>query len=496
MIKFLNKVFSKPAPAAPVEEVKEKPKGIFSTDDILYEGRQQNADEVLAEIVSNGLKPMAAVKSKFAMDAGGGAIKSAFYPQNGGIPPTQMLWYANQSFIGYQLCAVLAQQWLISNCCSMPARDAVRNGYEVTVNDGTAVNSDLLDKIRKLDVEYKINENLIEFVNQGRIFGIRIAMFMVDSSDPDYYKKPFNPDGVTPGSYRGISQIDPYWITPELDAEAAGDPSSEYFYEPTWWRVGDKRIHRTHLVIFRTEEVPDILKPSYIYGGVPIPQKVAERVYAAEKVANEAPMLAMTKRTDVVKCDMGQAVANQRAFDKRMIQWQLRRDNYGIKVIGEDEEIQQFDTSLADLDAVIMTQYQLVAAIVKVPAVKLIGTTPKGFNSTGEYEEASYHQELESIQKHDLTPLLDRHHMLLIRSEISPNEPFEVSVVWNSLDAMTAKELAELNKMKAETGTQLIANGAIDGMDERKRIINDPESGYSGLDEEDVDTVEADIEGE
>ena len=58
-----------------------------------------------------------------------------------------------------------------------------------------------------------------------------------------------------------------------------------------------------------------------------------------------------------------------------------------------------------------MSQYQLVAAAANVPATKLLGTTPKGFNATGEYEEASYHEELESIQANDLSRLLARHHL-------------------------------------------------------------------------------------
>lgn len=406
------------------------------------------------------------------------------------IPQSLLLWYASQSFIGYQMAAIMAQQWLVAKCCLMPAKDAIRNGYETTVNDGTEIPPDVKDAIRAADVKYKLNKNLIELVQMGRIFGIRIAMFLVESEDPDYYYKPFNIDGVTEGSYKGISQIDPYWITPQLDNQAAGNPMAKDFYEPTWWRINGKLIHRTHLVIFRTEEVADVLKPTYIYGGIPIPQKIYERVYAAERTANEAPMLALTKRIDVVKCDLTQALANQGAFDKKAQQWAALRDNYGIKFIGQEDEMQQFDTALADLDAVIMTQYQLVAAAANVPATKLLGTQPKGFNTTGEFEEASYHEELETIQTHDLTPMIERHHALLIKSEIAPNAPFEVTVVWNPVDAMTGKELAELNKLEAETGSALVQSGAIDGVDERKRIIANPNSGYSGLIDEEMPIVE------
>ncbi|HZZ81642.1 MAG TPA: DUF1073 domain-containing protein [Gemmataceae bacterium] len=402
----------------------------------------------------------------------------------GYIPETQFAWYCGQGFIGYQTAAIISQNWLVDKACSMPAKDASRNGYELSVNDGTEVNAEVLDYIREQDKKFEIMRNCVEFVRLGRVFGIRVAMFIVDSSDAQYYEKPFNPDGVKPGSYKGISQIDPYWITPELSGDAAANPASPDFYEPTWWRINGKRVHRTHLVLFRNGDLPDILKPAYLYGGIPVPQKVAERVYAAERTANEAPMLAMTKRLTVLKTDVTQAIANQTAFEQRMNVWTQLMNNFGVKIIGEGDEVQQYDTTLADLDAAIMTQYQLVAAAAGVPATKLLGTSPKGFNATGEFEESSYHEELESIQQHDLSPLVNRHHLLLIRSHVAPKfkiEPFNTETAWKPVDSPTAAEQADINYKKAQTDDTLVQAGAIDGTDIRDRLINDLDSGYNGI---------------
>ncbi len=502
MITRLLNRFKKPVEKPAI--VKRERRYQFSTDFVPPESISQRIETLWQHNFRNAITPevRAAMDSaekspSFAMDNQLN-LKAPYYG-NDIIPAGQLAWYANQTFLGYQICSMLSQQWLISKCCLMPAEDAVRNGYEITVNDGQDIDSEILDEMRNLDVKYDVNKNLIQYVQMARIFGIRIAMFKVESDDPEYYYNPFNIDGVTPGSYKGISQIDPYWITPQLDQESAGDPASIHFYEPTWWNIAGKLVHRTHLIIYRTEEVPDILKPTYVYGGIPIPQKIAERVYAAERTANEAPMLALTKRTDVINVDLAQALANEPGqsgggpgFFQRIQQWVFNRDNYGVKILGLDEKMEQFDTSLADLDAVIMTQYQLVAAAANVPAVKLLGTSPKGFNATGEFEEANYHEMLESIQAHALTALVERHHALLIQSEILPKfsiAPFNTTVSWKPVDAMTAKELAELNKMKAETGNLLMQAGAVDGSDERQRIITDPESGYTGL----VDTIPEEI---
>lgn len=481
-----------------INQVSISSNGFFSSD-FSISSEKLNLSDINKRVFQRTATDFMPVSATFAQDSNGvenceftevqdesmQTIKRQFGLNDVTLNQAQLAWYASQSFIGYQACAILSQNWLINKACMMPARDAIRKGFEITVNDGSQVAPEILDEIRSFDKRYKLNNNLVEFVHMGRVFGIRIAKFVVESDDPHYYEKPFNIDGVIKGSYKGITQIDPTWITPQLDWDAAGNPDSMYFYEPTWWYVNGKRIHRTHLVIMRNNNnLPDILKPTYFYGGISVPQEIFTRVYASERTANEAPLLALTKRCTVINVDLAQALAKESKFEERMRLWSYFRDNYGIKVLGLKEQATQLDTSLADLDAAIMTQYQLVAAAARVPVTKLLGTTPKGFNATGEFDEASYHEELESIQTHDLTPLIERHHALVIRSEIIPKyniEPFSVEVVWNSLDSMTAKEKAEINLIKSQTSTNLMASGAIDSQDERARIISDPDSGYSGL---------------
>jgi phage-related protein (TIGR01555 family) len=405
------------------------------------------------------------------------------------IPDAQLGWYASQGFIGYATCALIAQHWLVDKACSMTGRDAIRQGYEINGD-----NPEAIELIKKADKRRGINALMREFVHMGRVFGVRIAVFKVESTDPEFYEKPFNLDGVTPGSYKGIAQIDPYWITPELDAGALQDPANLKFYEPTFYRIGPQRYHRSHLAIYIPHPVADVLKPGYQYGGVSVPQRIYERVYAAERTANEAPQLAMTKRLTTFKVPDA-ALGNPQKVAEVLQGVIENRDNFGVWTIGPDDTVSQIDTSLADLDAVIMSQYQLVAAIANVPATKLLGTTPKGFNATGDYEEASYREELESIQANDLTPLLERHHALVMRSDVAPKlniEPIQTTVDWRALDSPTAQEWTTLNKTKAETDKILFDTGAIDGVDIRRRVAADKDSDHYGLEGELTDAGETD----
>lgn len=423
-----------------------------------------------------------------AMDSNdiGSDLKQVFRLNQVGLPDVQAYWYGSQGFIGYQMCAIIAQNWLIKKACRIPARDAVRKGFDIKATNED-VSPEVMDAIKAGNKRYRLNRHLMEFVDMGRVFGIRVAIFKVESDDPEYYVKPFNADGIKPGSYRGFVQVDPYWCVPELTKSSAMDPSSADFYEPNYWIINGDRYHRSHLVIMRGPEVPDILKPSYLYGGLSVPQMIYERVYAAERTANEAPQLAATKRMTVFYTDVARALANQQKFDESMLTWTQYRDNYGVKIADSvDDKIDQHDTSLADLDTVIMTQYQIVAAAANIPATKLLGTTPKGFNSTGEYEEANYHEELESIQTGDLTPLIERHITCMMRSEICPRfgiQPFPFEILWEPLDSMTSREVAEVRKINAETDKiYAIDIGAVDAVDVRNKLAVDKDGGFIGID--------------
>jgi hypothetical protein len=170
------------------------------------------------------------------------------------------------------------------------------------------------------------------------------------------------------------------------------------------------------------------------------------------------------------------------------------RSNHGFLLVGEDENIQQIDTALADFDALIMTQYQLVAAIARTPATKLLGTSPKGFNATGEHESDSYDQELVSIQAGGMTPLLDRHHLLLCRSEFSEYPGLSVSVEWNPVRALKPAERADLNLKDAQAAQARVTAQIIMPDEERRRLVNDPDGDYAFLAGEEPED-DLDLEG-
>jgi phage-related protein (TIGR01555 family) len=504
MLTRLKKLFRKPAPVdAPAPVVSRADKyanplqGLLDSQRMVMQAQVdtfvrsvKDASEKIMVVMPAAVGAMdqaSQVKSMSAMDDSNGVLPAfkALTVQAGA--QLQLLpWFMQQGFIGYQNAAFVAQHWLIYKACAVPVDDAVRNGYEIVSANGEDIDEDALKLFKTADRKFGIKGQLRDFGIKGRIFGVRIALFEVESDDPNYYEKPFNIDGVKPGTYKGISQIDPYWCAPMLDLTSAAVPSSRHFYEPTWWQIGARRVHRSHLVIFKYFDPPDVMKPLYLFGGVPLPQMIMERVYCAERTANEAPALVLSKRTTVWMTDMAKVMADTKKAEYVIANWIANRDNFGIKIGDkETEQFQQFDTPLGEFDGLVMTQYGLVAATAGMPIAKLMGTSPTGFAATGDYEEASYHEMLESMQERDFTPLLERHHELVLRSIVLPKFPeledVEITVTWNDLDALTHVEQAQMNLTKAQTDAALVAVGALSPKDARARVASDKESGYHAI---------------
>jgi len=198
--KYLKMVLDKmeDKPTQPPER-KEKLKN-YDND---YYSEQSKYDEMIASNFRRTAS-MDCVSSELvsAMDSNDMSNCVNNLSNDGRVPTSLKMWYGKQSFIGFQMCAIIAQHWLVLKCCSVPARDAIRKGYEITCNDGKKISTEILDSIAQADIDFNINKVMCEFITKGKIFGIRIAMFKVESDDPDYYYNPFNIDGVNPGSYK------------------------------------------------------------------------------------------------------------------------------------------------------------------------------------------------------------------------------------------------------------------------------------------------------
>ena len=404
--------------------------------------------------------------------------------------PDEIFEFYSRGFITWTTCAQFAQHEIINRACAVRGEDAVAVGYKISYADSDQAEkgggketkedkekSDYLAALMKVTKRMGIDEILRKLDYNKCVFGIGIAVPTFDG-DVDM-SLPFNIDTKGLETYTGYTVIEPYWLIPQFDEEAASDPSSKHFFEPTWWRLPNgKLIHRSWCTKVVNSYVSDILKPTYIYGGIPLTQMIYERVFAADKCANEAPMLALTKRLLVVDANIQQVLADPKHVKDLMDVVTYCRTNWGVMFKQPTANINQIDTSLGEYDQLIMTQYQLVASIAQMPATKLLKVTPTGFQSTGEYEWKDWAQSLMDVQEMEFTPLLERHFQLLSKKK---GKLVAVNIRWNAVDAPTAKEKADIQATKASTYSQLLSSGAVSPEEVRDVMRNDEEGEFTAL---------------
>lgn len=496
------KPFMTPEPVKPPEDLPEGRKlfGIGGQDDIPHCERGITAEKARSLMALTFQKTRADLKvakpgsGRYAQDSYALPVKDIAGSGDGIGRDIIYTFFAKQCWIGYKNCALLLQNWLINRCCSIPAEDAVAGGYRLEYADNNTVaggneagkkeakkKADLLPKIQAVaERKYDLSGKLRQLCFNRAGYGTGIAYFVIDGEDP---ATPLNPDGIRPGSFRGITIIEPQWCEALLSENNVLDPLSPDWYRPEWYTVNGKTVHKSRLFTTVYREVPDDLKPTYHFGGMPLPQMLYERVYSAEKTANEILELVQTKRTFVMQGNTQEIAKNPRRFENIFNALSRFRNNQSIMVIDRtDENFTQMDTALTDVDNITWTLYQLVSGVASIPEYKLFGTNMKGFNSTGEGETRNYLQMLRGMQENVLEPFLRKAYSIICRSDLGNREKYDI--VFNPLSVPTEAEQAATQGAKSSYYGNLINAGVVSPEEVRQALRQDENSGFTDIAED------------
>lgn len=404
------------------------------------------------------------------------------------INPRILKHFQSRQWITYNGCALLATHEIISRACSIPAEDAMAHGYTVacashehkTSEEHTTDEERFLYDLKSEADKMGMNETCVKLNFKKKVFGVAVAIPRVKFKEgamsptregkPYGYEDEYDVNMIKPGSYEGFAVVDPVWLTNEFDQESCEDPLSCHYYEPTWVRTNNQKIHRSWYIRVVNTEVPDILKPTYYFGGLSLCQMLYERVWCADKLANEAPLLAMTKRLLIADGNLEQMIQDPRHANLFFRAINYFRDNWSIFVKKPSSNVTQLDTALTDLAPLTMTEYQLAASIAQIPVTKLLKNVPTGLQSTGDYEWDDYAQGLIGIQTKDYEPLLKRHYELYLRSMYPDRKDLEVTIVWNPIDVPKNNEIISMASTAIQGTTNLIANKVVTVSEARQML--------------------------
>ena len=446
-------------------------------------GSQQNS---IIEPIKNPVSFFRPVRTIGANEKQWGDIFGAFDSSlSGSIQYTfdNTLMSSYQSFAGYGYLQDLAQDALIRLCVSTRTDEMLRKWIELRCpND--EINKAIEDELRKMNVKNLLSHALTTMGLMGGSY-----VFIDDGAGTDERLDPINLSEksrtVNPKNEIKFKVIDPIFTAPQ--SFNATDPTAQDFFKPSVFLVMGKPVHRSRLIRFVENEVPDLLKPSYNFLGLPQAQLLSDYVTEFKRNRKEENRLLQKFSNSFFKTDLSDVLydkGGQAPIDERVRFFTKYRDNAGVTVIDkETEDFAQINTPISGVTEIVRQSLEHVIAMNQTGVVKTLGVSPSGFSATGESDLRMQADLVATRQEKILRKPLEtilRIVQLRLFGKIDP----EVTFSFVPLIDEDERIKAEINKINADTDAVLISQGVITNDEARDRIRKDDNSGYDGLEGE------------
>ena len=365
-------------------------------------------------------------------------ISSGTYLRSGLTSDPQLLTTAYREF------------WLATRIIDTPAEDMTRAWYTLT---GDIPDEDLED-LKRLEARHSVKQELTDALRWARLYGGCMAL-MVIRGDANRLDQPLDPDVLLPDCFQGLLVLDrAMGISPSLELETnLDDPDyglpMYYTVDMSVGECSSMKIHHSRLLRFVGRELPRMEMVAENYWGASELEHIWDELQKRSATsANIAQLVFQANITTLKMSNFGDRMAmgtdTARNAVRNMISEENRfRTSYGIQLLSKDDSMENHSYSFAGLSDVYEAFMMDIAGAAEIPATKLFGRSPQGFQSTGESDLRNYYEMIAGLQERILRPALER---LLPVMAIScwGFLPEDLGFVFNPLATETPQERAEL----------------------------------------------------
>lgn len=211
-----------------------------------------------------------------------------------------------------------------------------------------------------------------------------------------------NPDNVIISTFSGDMVV-----TGGIDT----DLQSPRYFMPLTYHIRGSAIHYSRVVDFTYVEVPELDKPSFLYGGMSEFQLIYDQLIADGVVQRASPKIIEKASTIFYKVKGFKDAVRLKQESDMVAYFSSLEDLRGIHSAGlidqedEVEAVQQTIANLADADQITLRRLAMVTGI---PLAMLVGENVKGLNSTGDNERAAFQDMIEALQSDHLIEPINR----------------------------------------------------------------------------------------
>ena len=280
---------------------------------------------------------------------------------------------------------------------------------------------------------------------------------------------------------KALRTVEPIWVYPQ--SYNSIDPLKKDWYNPQQWFCLGKEVHASRLPRFVGREVPDILKPTYNFGGLSLTQMSMHYVNNWLSVQQGVTNLILSFSYTILKTDLASAMQPgfEEQLQKRIELLTNWRSNKGTIALDQKEEFQNISTPLGTLDALQAQSMEQICFPSGMPVVVMFGIQPAGLNASSDGEIRTWEKWVASFRQKFYRPELRR---TIDFAQLSLWGAVDQDITFDfiPLRELSEKEEAEVRKIEADTDAIYGDLGSVGNDEIRKRLAEDPTSVYLGLD--------------
>lgn len=407
------------------------------------------------------------------------AMDSAMFDRAAEWAAQSSPWSEGLGFLGYAYLAELTQRPEYRRISEIWAAECTRKWVRITGEDK--------ERVAKLEQEmlaFGVREKFREMVEIDGFFGRSHLFVELEGEKDEELKNPLavSDKTVVKGCLKNLKVVEPFWVYPMMFNST--NPLKDDFYAPTQWQVMANLVSNTRLLTIVGRELPDILKPMYMFGGLSLSQ--IAKPYIDNFLRNRSSIgnLLYSFSIMVLSTNMAAMIApgGAAAMLDRADLFTLARDNNGVMFVDKDtEELTNVSAPLSGTDKLLAQAQEQISSVVGIPLVVLLGTSPTGLNASSEGELKAFYANILGYQERAIGPVLE--YLLPIMQlnmdgKLDPTINYEFVDLWELDDEARAR----IRQTDAQIDCEYVDRGIIDGEAVRERVKKDTNSPYYGVD--------------
>lgn len=369
--------------------------------------------------------------------------------------------------LSYEDCSKISLDTLINKSITTLSYDIISHGYNIVlihkdINYASMIKERLQEKIKYFNLDTIIQQLAMSSFRFGGAF----LYFDIDN----VYDNPITNDYEC-ASIRSLNNF----IVVEPSSVSAGvvntnNPLSRTYMNPSQWYVSSCGfVDSTRLMPLSFYDVPNIIKPLFNYLGVSLTQLMQDYTQNADTIRQAISELILRFRTDYIKTQ-SENIGDEEYLSRIKFN-NATKNNFSTLLLSENEELQQITTSISGLDNIASQAYELVVASSGIPATRLMGISPRGFNATGESDLQHYY-ELISQHQSKIKPLIIECIKKILAFDLKVFDNLYIDIEFKSINYQSEKEKIEVNNLKADYLTKLTQNNIITEQEALESIQN------------------------